>query len=78
MDAKHIADKIEIGEKWREKRNDITKHILEEKANQCQHFKQRLIKTGENGLIEDTNHPFRGRGKDHTGQTIFGILLDLL
>ena len=80
-DAKAVGDEINHtcgDDTWHDKRTDVMLEILEAKANQCPSFRQRLLKTGDKQLIENTTNEFWARGKYGDGENKLGLLLMLL
>ena len=80
-DAKSLGNQINrdnIGQSWLDKRTDVMLDILETKAKQCNSFRQRLIRTGNKELIENTNDEFWARGRYDNGENQLGVLLMLL
>ncbi len=49
--------------------------VINIKADQYPKFKAELLNTGNKTLIENTNDPFWGRGKDGNGRNMFGNML---
>ena len=78
LHAMNLAKDIHTSDVWRNKKSDIMMNILEEKAQQCEHFRRKLTATGTAKLVEDTDHEYWGRGKDHQGENMLGTLLMLL
>ena len=60
---------------WYNVKQGIMQEILRIKFEQCSAFRQELMNSGDNELVEDTNHNYWARGKDGNGQNILGILL---
>ena len=76
--AKQLAKNIEQTEQWQNKKSDIMWEILEQKARHCEKFRRKLIETGDDTLIEDTNDDYWGRGSNGNGKNMLGTLLMLL
>ena len=78
IEAKRLGEKIRTDQHWWNMRKSIMMEIVTAKAQQCPEFRNTLIASHGNSLIEDTAHEFWGRGKQHRGQNTLGILLESL
>jgi ribA/ribD-fused uncharacterized protein len=78
IDAKRLGDKITTNEHWWGMRESVMVEILNEKAKQCPEFRNTLLASDGNSLVEDTTHEFWGRGKHGKGHNKLGVLLEIL
>ena len=59
-------------------KQSIMYFLLQQKASQCQAFRDKLTGSKGNKLIEDTGHEFWGRGRSCSGLNMLGRLLETL
>lgn len=76
-DAKKIADKELHTEHtdWYHVKKEIMYELLLAKVSQCPQMKTELSNSGDDILIENTNHEYWARGKKGTGLNMLGTLL---
>ena len=78
FDAKQIGNNITTDSKWKKAKCDVMAEILSCKADQNTRFVDELVNTGTEELVEDTSHPFWGRGRNNSWQNMLGqLLMDL-
>ena len=78
IDAKRLGDTIHTDEQWWKMRESVMMEIITEKAKQCPEFKNTLLASQGNSLVEDTQHKFWGRGRQEKGKNKLGVLLEIL
>ena len=78
IDAKRLGDDIVTDERWWEMRESIMMEVVTTKAQQCAEFRNTLLASEGNTLVEDTPHEFWGRGKQGKGSNRLGALLEHL
>jgi ribA/ribD-fused uncharacterized protein len=74
--AKEFGCQVETNDSWQASKIEVMKHILEHKVNQCEQFRNELIKTAKNKLIENTKDRFWARGENDCGNNILGSILE--
>ena len=75
----HTVAKIEIPRadpRWLQHICDIVGEVAALKLKQCAQFRDELLSTQGQNIIEDTPDPFRGRGPDGQGANKMGELLE--
>lgn len=60
---------------WDQQKLDIMRECHRRRAKEDSAFVKGLLESGEKELVEDTSHPFWGRGKEGKGQNWQGKLL---
>lgn len=78
IEARRLGDKIQTDQQWWDIRKSVMMEIITAKAKQCPEFRNTLVASYGNSLIEDTTHEFWGRGRHHQGENTLGILLETL
>ena len=78
IDAKRLGDKISTDERWWKIREAVMMEIVTQKARQSPEFRNTLLASQGNSLIEDTSHDFWGRGNNNKGKNKLGKLLETL
>ena len=78
IDAKKLGDEISTDQKWWDIRLSVMTEIVKQKARECPEFRNTLLASQGNILVEDTHHEFWGRGKHGAGQNRLGHLLQSL
>ena len=77
-EAMQIASNLHVSEEWKGMRTAVMRRILEEKCRQNPPVRTCLERSGSSILVEDTPHPFWGRGKDGLGENTLGrIWMDI-
>ena len=76
IDAKRLGDKINGDQHWWGLRKSVMMEVITAKASQCPEFRNTLVASQGNTLIEDTSHEYWGRGTAGKGQNQLGILLE--
>ena len=71
-EAMTVGSKTRVNEEWRRVRTEVMRRILEAKCVQHERVRSYLDQTGSSRLIEDTPHPFWGRGRDGFGENMLG------
>lgn len=76
-DAKRIADNElnTMGTNWFFVKRDFMNDLLIAKCEQCPEFLTALLESGDEELIEDTNHEYWARGREGNGMNMLGMLL---
>jgi len=59
---------------WQDKKRDCMREILKFKLIDCETYRAALKESKDSVLIENTNHPFWGRGKSNLGKNNLGAL----
>ena len=59
---------------WKKAKRQLMYTILQHKADQCKAYADYLKASSSRTLIEDTNHPYWGKGTNYTGLCMLGIL----
>lgn len=59
---------------WEQRKRKVMKSLLLSKAKTCAEYRVCLEESGNKTFVEDTNHPFWGKGKDGKGKNILGVL----
>ena len=77
-EAKKLGDGILTNQKWWDMRLSVMMEILTTKSKQCPEFKNTLMASEGNDLVEDTDHEFWARGRQGKGQNKLGHLLESL
>lgn len=79
-EAKDIADnELQTnGSNWYYDKKLIMHDLLIAKSEQCPAFVQALLQSGQDDIVEDTNHPYWARGKNGQGQNMLGKLLMII
>ena len=70
-----IGRNISTDDRWKGLKQSIMYELLQEKARQCETFRNDLIASQGQLLIEDTWHEFWGRGKHGSSLNVLGRLL---
>lgn len=78
IDAKRMGDKINTDQHWWSLRQSVMLEVITAKASQCPEFRNTLVASQGNMLVEDTAHEYWGRGKTGNGQNQLGLLLESL
>ena len=78
VEAKRLGDDISTDQQWWDIRQSVMMEVIRQKAKQCHEFRNTLLASQGNVLVEDTGHEFWGRGKHGDGQNKLGILLQAL
>ena len=78
FDAKKLGDDIKTDQKWWDMRLSVMMEVLTAKSKQCPEFKNTLMASDGNELVEDTQHEFWARGRHGKGQNKLGRLLESL
>jgi len=75
-DAKHLGRKVQMREDWETVKCTVMMTVLQEKAQQCPAFRELLLSTGDEELIEDSPFDYYwGCGRDGSGRNMLGELL---
>lgn len=72
--AKRLGDRVKADRLWQYKKVDVMDNILRAKIKTCDAARKALEESTDQPIIEDTEHEFWGRGKNHTGQNMLGKL----
>ena len=72
--AQLIAEEIKTDDRWAEIKRDVMDLLLREKAKQCPEYRQDLLRSNDQILVEDTNHNYWGRGRNGLGLNMLGNL----
>ena len=78
VEAKRLGDDISTDQQWWDIRQSVMMEVIRQKARQCSEFRNTLLASQGNVLVEDTVHEFWGRGKQGDGQNKLGTLLQAL
>ena len=78
VDAKRLGDTIYTDQDWWDIRQSVMMEVLQAKARQCPEFRNTLLASKGNSLVEDTVHDFWGKGKNGEGCNKLGTLLQAL
>ena len=70
----NFGKQITTNTQWQVRKRKIMKNLLLKKASCCEEYKTALKNSGNETLVEDTNHPYWGRGRDGKGRNILGVL----
>ena len=73
--AQLMAQDIVTNERWKGLKQSVMYELLKEKSRQCPTFRKDLIDSGDRILVEDTSHPYWGRGNAGSGLNALGRLL---
>jgi ribA/ribD-fused uncharacterized protein len=76
--AMDIAESITTNDHWGNIKQSIMYQLLQVKAEQCSVFRQDLVASRGQTLLEDTSHEYWGRGGNGTGLNMLGRLLMVL
>lgn len=76
--AMNIAESIKTNDHWGNIKQSVMYQLLQVKAEQCPVFRQDLMASHGQMLIEDTTHEYWGRGRSATGLNMLGRLLMVL
>lgn len=75
-DAKHLGRKVHMRSDWEDVKCSFMLNVLQEKARQCKEFRELLLSTGDEELIEDSPFDYYwGCGRDGSGRNMLGELL---
>ena len=69
-----IGRQIKGNPEWQRNKKCFMREILKFKLIDCETYRTALKKSKDSVLIEDTNNPFWGRGKDGLGKNNLGCL----
>jgi hypothetical protein len=72
--AQQIADSIVTDSRWTEMKKDVMYMLLQEKARQCEEYRDDLMRSEDRILVEDTTHEYWGRGRQGHGLNMLGSL----
>ena len=75
MQAKIIGDRAGTSDRWEDTKQGTMYEILRYKARQCPPFKNALINSQQQTLIEDTSSAYWGKGPNGCGLNMLGRLL---
>ena len=73
--AKIIGDRAGTSDRWEDIKHGTMYEILRFKARQCPPFKQALINSQQQTLIEDTSNAYWGKGQNGEGLNMLGRIL---
>jgi len=72
-----IARQIPRTRRWESLKEKVIKEAVELKFKSCAEFREELLST-TGSIVEDTPHPYWGRGPDYRGQNRTGLILEAL
>ena len=75
FDAMDIGRRVKTDERWKNMKVSIMYQLLQEKAAQCQIFRESLSSTSGRTIIENTYHDFWAQGKSRNGLNMLGRLM---
>lgn len=78
LEAKNIGNSVQSNDNWKDIRQGVMYQILKLKSRQCPQFHQFLLQSCDRQLVEDTTHPYWGRGHQGNGLNMLGKLLMML
>lgn len=74
-DAMEIGKKVKSCKDWHKQKEDIMKEIITVKSQTCEEYVKCLKESKDATLIENTLHPFWGKGTESSpGKNILGLL----
>ena len=72
--AMTIGKTIKTGSYWNNNKADFMRFACAEKAKVSREYRDALLATTNQILVENTCHPFWGRGKDNKGENNLGVI----
>ena len=77
-DAKRLGDSVSTDQTWWDIREAVMLEVITAKSRQCPEFRNTLLASRGNALVEDTSHDFWARGRHGQGKNKLGHLLETL
>ncbi|KAK3091073.1 hypothetical protein FSP39_016955, partial [Pinctada imbricata] len=73
--AKKLGRQVKLDPRWDMEKERLMYNLLRTKSRQCGEFREKLIESGENQLLENKPDPFWGIGKDGKGMNVLGKMM---
>ena len=69
-----LGQQIATSDKWKQNKILLMREILVAKFINCREYREFLDRSGSRLLIENTHHPFWGKGRNSDGSNNLGVL----
>ncbi|KAK3082442.1 hypothetical protein FSP39_019797 [Pinctada imbricata] len=73
--AKKLGRQVKLDPRWDIEKERLMYNLLRTKSRQCGEFREKLIESGENQLLENKPDPYWGIGKDGKGMNVLGKMM---